>query len=285
MKIKKKAKILITGSTGFVGSEFHNRFNTTYDIRCINRRNFPNIKSIIQEFNPEFIIHLASETSPEVKSYNYFLKQLNNTIKPTVKIADNINKDLKLAIFFGSIEEYGLAKQPYKESYETKPETLYGMAKKISYLYVKEKLESLNKSYIWIRPSLIIGKKASSKRLIGGIIKDKNNFRLNNPNSIRDYIHINDVLNFLKIVINDHSKFSNQVINLTNEKYIKNINIRDFILKKTKMIKYEKKPTNFNAYEKYKVSSGEKLKKIASNMNFTNIEAALLEIQNEVFKK
>lgn len=89
-------------------------------------------KNILVEYQPNIIIHLAARTIPTIKTKKEDKLQYKNTILPVINLVNCIKytTHLKKIIFFGTIEEYGLAKPPFSEKQKTQPQSSYGIAKK-----------------------------------------------------------------------------------------------------------------------------------------------------------
>ena len=75
-----KKKILITGSTGFIGKNLLKMLPNDHEIYCLSRKNFKNkkinfikanifnlkkINILIKKIKPDYLIHLAWEAEPQ----------------------------------------------------------------------------------------------------------------------------------------------------------------------------------------------------------------------------
>ena len=164
-------KILITGSSGFIGTnlmkklidekfysilgidiqspkiESHNEFMKKVDITDEVK-----LTEVIEGFNPNFIIHLAARTDLNGKS---LLEYSANTIG--VEILLNVVKGLKnieRVIFTSSMYVCVPGYSPINEN-DYKPHTIYGESKVITEKLVK----NFDKKYKWsiVRPTSIWG--------------------------------------------------------------------------------------------------------------------------------
>lgn len=147
-------KILITGSTGFIGSHLIEKIHDTgYQITLLvrNQEKIDNQYQIINAdildynkyltFIPEFdlIVHLAAildSSNPLIESVNY---------KATQLIIENMRADSKIVFLSSATVKY-----PIK--------SLYAKSK----LDAEKIIENSGKSYVIIRPSWIIGKNSPS---------------------------------------------------------------------------------------------------------------------------
>jgi nucleoside-diphosphate-sugar epimerase len=179
-------KILITGGSGFVGKHLvnHLKKENCYKIYNLNK-NFCNLgnlkflKEILIKYQPNIIIHLASRTVSAVRNKKEDRLQYLNTTLPTKNLVDSLKycSDLEKIIFFGTIEEYGLAKLPYTEKLVPRPLSSYGYAKLKALKYVKKKIND-RIDYVWLRPSLVFGKNDNKKRFLGSLLYGLNFFGL-----------------------------------------------------------------------------------------------------------
>ena len=282
----KKNKIFISGSNGFVGKHFINLLKTNnFNVKAPNKKelnlnNLKKTKKYISNFNPEFIVHLASRTVPNINSKKEFNKQLINTYIPAENIALSANKSVKIIIGVGSIEEYGNAKTPFKETFTPLPKSSYGIAKYLSYLQLKNICTEKKIKFIWLRPSLIFGSGMNSERLIGNFIKYyklKKNFVLKDPNSIRDHLYVKDFCKIIFEIIKNHSKFRSDIFNVTSNNHLTNSDLIYKILENTKnKISIIKKSNKYNKKSIY-VNSGTKINKKLNSFKYTPLKKALKE--------
>ena len=229
MMSKNKLKIFITGSKGFVGTHIKNTFQKKYQLltpnkKILNLNNSLEVKKFIDENRPDMIIHLATSTKFKKKKFNEKKNQINNTFNTTKNLVKNVNPECKLIIFFGSIEEYGDIKCPFREKQKVKPVRYYGQYKYESYLYTSSFLKKKNFNYIWLRPSLIYGFGDNKERFLGHIfnsIKQNKNFSIMPGNQIRDYIHVDDICKVLSVLILNYKKKYNCILNISAQNYVK----------------------------------------------------------------
>ena len=96
------------------------------------------IQENLNKTKPDILIHLASSTKFYFNKNLEKKNQFFNTYKTTINIAKNINKECKLIIFFGSIEEYGKSKKPFSEGSICKPISYYGKYKLKSFFEIQK---------------------------------------------------------------------------------------------------------------------------------------------------
>lgn len=151
-------RILLTGSTSFLGSKFIQLYKNQFDILGIAKSDknnpidildFDGLKKLYASFNPDVIIHTAAVTDPDadrVKTIN--IKGTQNIIN----IAKIHNTPL---IFISSESIYGGKEQTgnYVETDFYKPRSTYAETKVESEIMIKA--SGLN--YLIIRPHRFVG--------------------------------------------------------------------------------------------------------------------------------
>jgi len=164
-------RILITGSSGFIGSNLMNRLisDKSYSILGLDIQS-PKIKShidfmkkiditdevrlgeVMEDFNPHFIIHLAARTDLNGKNLEEYSA---NTIGVEVllKLVKGL-KNIERVIFSSSMYVCHPGYLP-KNNNDYSPHTIYGESKVIS----EELIKKFEKKYKWaiVRPTSIWG--------------------------------------------------------------------------------------------------------------------------------
>ncbi len=284
--MKKKIKIFLTGSTGFVGYNFLKIVNPReYEIlrpskKKLNLKNFKRVQEYLKANNPDIILNLASYTNSKTRSKFEDYRQFNNTIIPIINLCKASDENLKLFIGVGSIEEYGNCFAPFKENSKPKPISSYGIAKYKSYLQFKKICKRKKIRNIWLRPSLMFGNKMKSGRLMQNIIvsyKKNKKMTINNPLSIRDHLYVGDFCRILILIIKKYKNFNNNVYNVTSENWMSNKNLVKKISKIAGnnyniLFDISSKNVDINFY-----NSGSKLRKMIKSFKFTSFKKGLIE--------
>ena len=240
-------RVLITGSSGFLGMNLINiikssyddwqiygfdvrrRDNIDYNFERINFDEEVNWKTKINDIEPDYIFHLIGRfrgLNQEIFKTNTvsFFNFLEGII--------NSNIESKLAII-GSAAQYGNIhpdENPIKENHITNPTTFYGLSKdfqeKLALLYYR----NYDLDVVCTRPSSFIGRGVSSQLLVGYLIKkfcdrgDKIELEISNALDVRDYIDIRDVCTAL-IQLQLNPTTSGKVFNISSNKPISNIDL------------------------------------------------------------
>jgi len=211
-------KILVTGSTGFVGrnlmplliKEKHHVLEITrneqksqslfgestqkYQITDDQEA----LKLAIRQFNPEIAIHLAALLTSS-DDYESMQKLLNSNLIFLCRILDALKESqLKLFVNTGTFAEY------YNGNEVLDPAYLYAATKIASRTFVDYYSKTYKYKQITIVPYTIYGGQDSQKKIMDIIfdsIKSDVPTDLSPGNQILDFIHIDDVVNLYARVI------------------------------------------------------------------------------------
>ena len=182
-----------------------------------------------------------------------------------------------MVIFFGSIEEYGNIKYPFKENYKPQPISEYGKYKLKALKEVQKILNKKNINYLWVRPSLTFGKYDNKERFLGHIIhsiKNKKKIEISPGTKKRDYLYIEDLCKIIRLIIKRKNEKFNYVLNISSQNYVplsRIPSIIERILKKKidyKLIKRKDVQSNL-------LNSNSKLKKLFPKIKFSNFYKCL----------
>ena len=191
------SKILLTGSTGFVGKNLLPKLiNLGYDVIQLSSKDGDIAKqeTWINLPQTEIVIHLASKTSvPEswTKSYDYINCNLMGTVN-----ALNYCKQHNSKLIFISSYLYGNPDQlPIDENASLKPTNPYALSKLLSEQACEYYSKSENIKIVILRPFNIFGPGQSNNYLIQFIISQletSNIIKVKDLIPKRDYIYIDD---------------------------------------------------------------------------------------------
>ena len=285
MKAQNKIKIFISGANGFIGNHLKKKIDKKYTLLTpnkskLNLNNSEILKNYLDTNRPHIIVHLASSTKFKKNKIIEERNQLLNTFNITKNLINNINTDCKLIIFFGSIEEYGLVKAPFKEHFKTKPISYYGKYKLKSLQYILKKIKKKNINYLWLRPSLTYGFGDNKERFLASLIesiKKNKTFVINSNKSIRDYLYVEDLIKVLLLIIKNYKKNYKCILNISSEQYVKISKIPIIIEKLiNRKIKYKIKSSVSKEIDLY--SSNKKLIRYFPKLNFKSFKKGLKQI-------
>jgi len=236
------ANILVTGATGFIGTNLiyrlvdskdsvsiltHKKSNIKHikniisklDVYEVDFTKYDTIKEKIKKIKPDIIHHLAAYGvyGNQIKNE----KIINTNILGTLNLFNAISEyaDVSKVVNLGSSFEYGPQLKKNKECDKTNPQTIYGISKVAQtnlaqYFYEKKKLPISS-----LRVFNAYGSFENQNRLIPSIILASLNHKkidINNPNDIRDFIFVKDVIDAL--IKESKSKRHGEIYNIGTSK-------------------------------------------------------------------
>jgi GDP-4-dehydro-6-deoxy-D-mannose reductase len=235
-------KILITGISGFVGGHLvqyltahHNileihgisRSKPAWDFVNIPREllnshffhqadlnNIQKIKSIIEEIQPDYIIHLAAQSSVAESWKTPVLSFMNNTniflnIIDTVRLNDNAARVLSI----GSSEQYGIVSEndlPISEVRPQCPENPYAVARVAQEYLARIYAKGYNLDICCTRSFNHCGPGQTDRFVVSAIVKQFVNvahgiqkpvINIGNGAIVRDFIDVQDVIEAYNLLL------------------------------------------------------------------------------------
>ncbi|PKV65421.1 nucleoside-diphosphate-sugar epimerase [Polaribacter sp. Hel1_33_96] len=211
-------RILITGSTGFVGKHLIPKLiENEYDILEITRSisksddffgnktqkievNDANFNQKIKFFKPEIVIHLASYLTSS-DEWTDVEKLVDTNILFLSKILDAVKtNELKLFVNTGTFAEY------FKGDGELLPAYFYAATKTASRAIVDYYANAYDFKQTTVVPYTIYGGVDTQKKIIDLIFDSTNSkepLQLSLGEQVLDFIHIDDVVNFYLSLIDN----------------------------------------------------------------------------------
>lgn len=219
MKYKISEPILITGSTGFIGSNLaRNLISLKYDVHLILRKksnlwritdllkfknvkvhicdlkNKKNINLIIKKLKPKTIFHLAAYGAYSFQNVKKNIQR--NILEGGINLIDSCAENgFDRFINTGSNSEYGFKKKPMKESDVLDPNSYYAVYKSAVTNYSRYLSLSENLPITTVRPFHVYGPYEEKTRLIptliGKLLKNQK-IDLVSPKISRDLLFIDD---------------------------------------------------------------------------------------------
>ena len=219
MKYKISEPILITGSTGFIGSNLARKLiSLKYDVHLILRKksnlwritdllkfknvkvhicdlkNKKNINLIVKKLKPKTIFHLAAYGAYSFQNVKKNIQR--NILEGGINLIDSCAENgFDRFINTGSNSEYGFKKKPMKESDVLDPNSYYAVYKSAVTNYSRYLSLSENLPITTVRPFHVYGPYEEKTRLIptliGKLLKNQK-IDLVSPKISRDLLFIDD---------------------------------------------------------------------------------------------
>ena len=255
MVLSKKKRVLITGGTGFIGSNFVYKFlELGYDVHLIVRpeSNFWRIEPIkkkvklhyinlasteevnnfILNLKPQIILHFAAYGAYQSKQQDVKLT-IDTNLLGTINLVNALSKiKFDCLIYTGSSSEYGIKNKPMKESDILNPVNLYGITKAAATMHCQYMSKKLDLPIVIMRPFAVYGYFEDKDRLIPTVIKaclTNTELNLSNPNSVRDFIFIEDIIDVYLKTIDNVQKIKGEIFNLGTSKQTKIAQVVDIV--------------------------------------------------------
>lgn len=225
-------KILVTGATGFVGaslvkalirngenevyatarksSDFWRINDVTSHLSKIYYCNLDvrvEVVQLIEEIKPDIIYHTA--TYGGFPSQTESDKMISSNLNATVYLLDAaMTNGVQQFINTGSSSEYGVKPHSMKETELCEPVNMYGITKLAATNYCSMMGKARNYKVCTLRLFSPFGELEDSSRLYPSImhaLKKNKSPKLSRPDSVRDFIEIDKVLDvYLRIIKTDY---------------------------------------------------------------------------------
>jgi UDP-glucuronate 4-epimerase len=305
-------KILITGSSGFIGfslSKFLlekgllvygiDNMNSYYNLKLKKKRlsilkTFRNFKfykidisnkvqfySFFKKKKIDLIINLAAQPGVRysmIDPHSYF----QNNIMGFANILEIVKEKKIPLIYSSSSSVYGNSKKfPIKENHELNPINIYALTKKTNEEMAQHYCNNFNIKALGLRFFTVFGEWGRPDMLIIKFlissIKGKTFEVYNHGNHYRDFTYINDLCEMIFPLITNYKKINNKNI-IFNVCTGKSLHLK-YIINRLKLFTDYKKVVfkKYNSLEVLKThgSNNKILKYTRKNIKFTNINTSL----------
>lgn len=224
-------KILLTGSSGFIGQHLLPRLAPNFEIACLQSdlRNHADVEQEIVNFQPDLVIHLAARTEVEQSFYEQAVfSDINYT--GTVNIIESMAKCkiIPRLLFASTMEVFGW--QPVSDQIKqgVVPETMpvfgrdtvpnpnapYAVAKFGAERYIEYAHRAMGLQYVIIRQTNSYGRTDNEFFVTEQIITqmlEGNVCRLGYKDPYRNFIYIEDLLAAWETVVDKFDHIKNQI--------------------------------------------------------------------------
>lgn len=228
-------KILMTGSSGFIGTHLTARLEKNYELYHLKNDllNFEDVEHEILTQQPDIIVHLAARTEVEKSFYEQLtFSQINyvgtvNLIESACKLENK-----PYFVFASTMEVYGW--QPisdlikdghtpdvipaFDETTIPNPNAPYAVAKLGCEKYLEYAHRAHGLDYAFIRQTNAYGRKDNdffvTEQIISQMINNPNEINLGYAEPYRNFIYIDDLLDAWTTVITSRDKCANNMFTI-----------------------------------------------------------------------
>ena len=202
-------KIFITGSTGFVGSNFLSFFDH-FDVECF-QRNGIGLKAQLDSFQPNWIINCAAEIYNTDKMWSVNVEITKVCVDWIV-----LNPRTKM-IQIGSSSEYGVHDSPTSENSSLLATDIYGTTKAIASLLCISNAKSFGLDIVVVRPYSLFGPKERDHRLFPKLWRAfKYNQAMQLVEGVHDFCYIDDFVRAVETIMFSKNRTHGDVVNISS---------------------------------------------------------------------
>jgi len=213
-----RLKILITGATGFIGANLTHFFLFNGNDVAITLRNESNtwrisdikddltvftmditnlghVKDVFTSYKPDVVINASAYGGYHFEKNLWQIFNVN--LYGTINLVETFLKsNSSLLINTGTSSEYGFKEKPMHENDQLEPYGPYAVSKAASTLYCRSRSLEEGRKIVTFRLFSPYGYYEEPHRLIPYVLLSamrSSKLQMNNPNSVRDFIFIDDI--------------------------------------------------------------------------------------------
>ena len=213
-------KLLLTGYSGFVGSNLYNYFKDDYEISLLGRKIDPSLKNQFDINKPndfeaafddvDIVIHSAGISKSNMRTKKDIKTDfLNSNINLTIEIAKKAKeKSIKKFIYISSLKVNGekTTNQPFFHDDPVNPQDEYAISKAVAEKNIQEICKESIMSFTIIRPPIIYGREVESnfKKLLN-LVDCNLPVPFAYTNNKRSFIYIKNLTSFINECITNEA--------------------------------------------------------------------------------
>lgn len=233
--------IYLVGGNGFIGKNLVKNLALNYRIKVFDKsideeyfNSFSNVetcrinleaeKILLEKGSPDYVINLVSVVTAQ-RDMSLFDKLVSSNIKVLLNLYDSFKEEKKLKLFiqFGSSEEYGGIKIPFKEEMRECPDSPYALIKQLTTNMAMMLYRNYKFPIMVVRPGNLFGPMQNGNKFIPYVIehlKNDSSLEVSLCEQKRDFIYVDDFVLALKEILKNYQKCKGEIINISSGKSI-----------------------------------------------------------------
>lgn len=250
-------KILMTGSSGFVGSALSLIVKQHFDLHHLKSDlcDYENVKQEVLTVNPDIIIHLGARTEVEKSFYEQLsFSQINYL--GTINLIESAKqvKNFKKFIFASTMEVYGWQsisdeiqntgtysqRKIFDEKTIPNPNAPYAVAKFACEKYLEYANRSYDFPFVAIRQTNTYGRKDNNffvtEAIISRMLDNPHNIQMGYAEPWRNFLFIDDLIDIWMKVITEEQNTNNLIMTIGPDNAI---SIKNYVNKIAKKLNWQ----------------------------------------------
>jgi len=250
-------KILLIGGNGFIGKNMIEFLYDKYQFYVVDIKfddvffaSYPRIQLLKADtstvqfphsfLDSDYVINLASIVTNE-RDLSLFDALIASNVKTLLNLYQQLqgSHKLKLLIQFGSSEEYGLNSSPYTENLREYPVSPYALVKQLTTNTALMLAKNENFPATVVRPGNLFGKYQKSSKFIPYIIESLKkgiDIDVTACEQKRDFIYSKDFVKYIEKILQNHSAFIGEIVNVSSGYSVSLKEIIEFCRKETNSV-------------------------------------------------
>lgn len=259
-------KVLVTGATGFIGSNLVNRLlNDGYDVYVLVRPNSLSGMKRLELYKNIKILNIEVERLLEIEELPKFdicfnlasygvdyrnqdpYEMIDGNIKFVINLIDFCSKNkTNLLVHTGSCFEYGINNNniPLRENDQLRPHSLYAVSKVSGVIMANTYAKMKSVNLVTVRPFGVYGPNEGIHRLVPQVIDtilQNKKLDMTKGEQVRDYLFVDDLVDaYIKLSTSDKTK----IYDIYNICSSEQISIRELVEELCRIYDYD--ISNFN---------------------------------------
>lgn len=220
---------LVSGANGFIGKALCQELSRKgQKVTALPREYLhkePTLSSFLAKVRPDVIVHLAAYGN------KYDQQEEEKIVKANIEGTWNLLKaskaiPYKAFINVGSSSEYGTKQRPMGEGDSLDTDTFYGATKASATLLCRAFAKKYGKPVVTVRPFSVYGEEDDPSKFIPTVIRCfKTNAELTLAPGVHDWVHINDFIKALMVVIKNAQGLKGRVVNIGSGRQTSNFEV------------------------------------------------------------